>query len=125
MTAYGGEVLQRVAQVSEFSSSKRLVRTVDSVELLLLLRGANEVIALHNFCTHLGESLERGRIMGGQITCPFHGACFDLRSGTALSGPAVASLHVFPACLRGDEVFVDLSRRPAATGFHRRLPSPT
>ena len=36
------------------------------------------------------------RLIAGQIQCPFHGACFDVRSGVALSGPAVAPLQGIP-----------------------------
>jgi 3-phenylpropionate/trans-cinnamate dioxygenase ferredoxin subunit len=46
--------------------------------------------------------------MAGQITCPLHGACFDLRTGTALSGPAVAPLRRFEARIEGDRVEVRL-----------------
>jgi nitrite reductase/ring-hydroxylating ferredoxin subunit len=57
--------------------------------------------------------------MAGQITCPFHGACFDLKTGAAVSGPAVFPLQRFPARLEGDDVVADLSGRPLhpAAGF--------
>jgi 3-phenylpropionate/trans-cinnamate dioxygenase ferredoxin subunit len=83
---------------------------------------SGEVIVLHDYCTHLGKPLAGGRVMGGQITCPFHGACFDLITGAAVSGPAVFPLHRFPARLEGENILADLSRRPphlpAGFGIH-------
>jgi len=59
---------------------------------LLLVRVGEEVFAVRNQCTHLGQPLTGGRMIGRQITCPFHGACFDLRTGRAIAGPAVVPL---------------------------------
>ena len=81
-----------VARLDELAATRKRVCHVEGRELLLVKSGS-EVLAVDNHCTHLGESLERGRVMSGQITCPFHGACFDLRTGEALSGPAVRPLR--------------------------------
>jgi nitrite reductase/ring-hydroxylating ferredoxin subunit len=79
-------------------------------------------VVLHDYCTHLGESLYGGRVMAGQISCPFHGACFDLKSGAAVSGPAVSPLRVFPARLEDGVIWADLAERPAnlSAGLIRR-----
>lgn len=79
------------ASLSEFGADRRLNRVIGGIELLLV-RLEREVVAVANRCTHLGQALDRGRVMSGRITCPFHGACYDLRSGEALSGPAVTPL---------------------------------
>ncbi|HKY92277.1 MAG TPA: Rieske (2Fe-2S) protein [Nevskiaceae bacterium] len=96
-----------VAVLSDFGSDRRLVRTIADREVLLVRLG-NDVVAVLNRCTHLGHALERGRVMAGQITCPLHGACFDLRTGAALSGPAVAPLQRFEARIADDRVEVRL-----------------
>jgi nitrite reductase/ring-hydroxylating ferredoxin subunit len=97
----------RVATRSEFGETRKLVRTIQGHDILLVRMG-DEIVAVENRCTHLGQPLERGRVMAGQITCPFHGACFDLRSGAAISGPAVAALRRYPVQLDGDVVLLDL-----------------
>lgn len=102
----------RIASISDFDSSRRLVREVEGIDILLLQLG-KDIIALHNVCTHLGQPLDRGRIIAGQLICPFHGACFDLRTGAALSGPAIAALLSFPAKLENTEVLIDISKVPA------------
>ena len=98
-----------VARLSEFGTDRRLVRTMGGAEVLLVRLGS-EVVAVQNQCTHLGHALDRGRVMAGQIHCPLLGACFDLRTGTALSGPAVAPLRRFDARIVDDRVEV---RMPA------------
>ena len=101
----------QIAVLGDFQGQRQLARTVGDLAVLLL-RVGGDVIALHNHCPHLGKSLQGGRIMGGQIICPFHGACFDLRTGAALSGPAVAPLHLFPTRIDGQNILVDLREKP-------------
>ncbi|MET0659199.1 MAG: Rieske (2Fe-2S) protein [Steroidobacteraceae bacterium] len=95
----------RVASLTEFGETRRLVREVNGVSILFLRQGTG-VTAVRNSCTHLGKPLEQGRVMAGRIFCPFHGACFDLNTGEAVSGPAVTSLQVYRTKIEGDEVFV-------------------
>ena len=108
----------RVGSLGAFKAARQLACRIDDLELLLL-RVGGDVMVLHNYCTHLGKPLTGGRVMAGHITCPFHGACFDVKTGAAVSGPAVFPLHRFPARLEGDDVVADLSRRPLnpAAGF--------
>jgi 3-phenylpropionate/trans-cinnamate dioxygenase ferredoxin subunit len=98
----------RVATLAEFGDRRQMVCSVDDRRLLLLRTGAG-VVVLRDRCTHLGESLHGGRVMAGQIFCPFHGACFDLKTGAAVSGPAVSPLRVFPARVEDGVIWVDLN----------------
>jgi nitrite reductase/ring-hydroxylating ferredoxin subunit len=95
-----------VASFADFQGQRQFVCIVGDLRLLLLRVGA-EVIAVQDACTHLGESLYGGRLMGGHITCPFHGACFDVATGEAVSGPAVAPLRRFRVQIDGDQIFVE------------------
>lgn len=97
------------ARLSEFGAERRLVRSVAGTEVLLV-RLEKEILAVRNRCTHLGQSLERGRVMAGQITCPFHGACYDLRTGEALSGPAVSPLPGYAVRVVEDRIEIQLPR---------------
>jgi nitrite reductase/ring-hydroxylating ferredoxin subunit len=96
---------------SEFASQRKLMRVVDGMQVLLCRYG-DHMVAIHNYCTHLGKPLDQGRIMGGRIYCPYHGASFDLDTGKAVSGPAVSSLHRFPVRVTGEHIFIDISRKP-------------
>ncbi len=95
----------RLAMISEFGESRRLVRRAGDVEVLLL-RAGTEILAIENRCTHLGHPLDGGRVMAGQINCPLHGACFDMRTGAAISGPAVTGLRRFAVRVEDANILV-------------------
>lgn len=95
------------ARLTDFGPTRRLALDLEGTPLLLVQSG-KDVLAVQNRCTHLGHPLHEGRVMAGQITCPFHGACFDLRTGTAVSGPAVAPLVRFETRVTDGQVEVRL-----------------
>jgi 3-phenylpropionate/trans-cinnamate dioxygenase ferredoxin subunit len=52
---------------------------------ILVCRSGSEVFAVQNRCTHAQSELEGGRIRQGRISCPLHGALFELRTGRSLN----------------------------------------
>ena len=50
------------------------------------------VFALDNICTHAHARLSEGRLRSTRLTCPLHGACFDVRDGRVLGSPAEVPL---------------------------------
>jgi NADPH-dependent 2,4-dienoyl-CoA reductase/sulfur reductase-like enzyme/nitrite reductase/ring-hydroxylating ferredoxin subunit len=57
-------------------------------ESVLLVRRAGAVYAIGGKCSHYSSSMLEGRVEGDTIRCPWHHACFDLRTGEAIEGPA-------------------------------------
>jgi 3-phenylpropionate/trans-cinnamate dioxygenase ferredoxin subunit len=64
--------------------------------------------AIKDVCTHDQATLSDGELIGDTIVCPWHGACFSVRNGEALSLPAIEPVETFPVKLQGDDVYVDV-----------------
>ena len=62
---------------------------------VLLVNDGGEVRAVENRCSHMDSPLDCGRVRLGWISCPAHGARFDLVTGEALTGPASKPVRVF------------------------------
>jgi 3-phenylpropionate/trans-cinnamate dioxygenase ferredoxin subunit len=82
-------------------SARRMSRQVVAGTDILLCWSQGVPFAYLNQCTHLSKPLDGGRLVAGQIQCPFHGASFDVRSGAALCGPAVSPLQRIPVKIEG------------------------
>jgi nitrite reductase/ring-hydroxylating ferredoxin subunit len=75
----------------------------------VLLADVNgEVYALNNLCSHAHGSFERGRLRAHIITCPHHGARFDVRDGRCVGGPADQPIGHYPARVRDGVIEVCL-----------------
>lgn len=85
---------------------------------VLLVRIGSEVVAVGALCSHYHAPLNEGLVIGDQIHCPWHHACFDLRSGEALKAPAFDPLTRWKVEHRDDLLFVT-EKLPAA-----ELPAP-
>ncbi len=67
-----------------------------------------EIHAVDDTCTHEEASLSAGEIVGDEIECPLHGACFNIRTGEAACLPAIENLQTYPVQIDGDDVLVRL-----------------
>ena len=75
-------------------------------EAVLLVRTGDGFRAVGAHCTHYGAPLAKGLVAGNEIRCPWHHACFDLRSGQATCAPAFAALPTWRTEVAGDTVYV-------------------
>src|SRR5437899_377725 len=75
-------------------------------EAVVVVRVGDEVHAVGASCTHYGGPLAAGRVVGGALRCPWHHACFDLRTGEALGAPALADIACWQVVREGDLVRV-------------------
>ncbi|HEX4516367.1 MAG TPA: FAD-dependent oxidoreductase [Polyangiaceae bacterium] len=70
-------------------------------EPVMLVRVGREVHAIGANCTHYGGPLNEGLVAGHTVRCPWHHACFDVRSGVALGGPALNDLPCYDVRAEG------------------------
>ena len=75
---------------------------------ICVTRIGEEVFAVADTCSHAEASLSEGDVTDHKIECWLHGAEFDLRTGEALTPPAVAPLKKFAVILDGDSVTVEI-----------------
>ena len=95
-----------MAHISEIAPGTARRVVVDSMELLLCNVGG-KIYAIEDVCTHDGGPLDQGELEGECVICPRHGATFDVRTGDALTLPAVLPLMTFDVTVEGDEIYVD------------------
>jgi 3-phenylpropionate/trans-cinnamate dioxygenase ferredoxin component len=74
---------------------------------VLVVRCGGTLYAFEDRCTHDGEPLAGGEIVGCEIVCPRHGSRFDLRSGEALTPPAYEPLRTFRVRVEAGRVLVE------------------
>jgi len=77
-------------------------------ESICVARVGAEVFAVSDTCSHSEASLSEGDILGFKIECWLHGAEFDVRTGEALTPPAVAPVKSYPVTIDGDSVTVEM-----------------
>ena len=75
-------------------------------DAVLLARAGGEYFAVGAACTHYHGPLAEGLIVGDTVRCPWHHACFSLRSGEAVSAPALSALDCWRTEVREGRVFV-------------------
>lgn len=93
-----------VLPVAELNGQPQLVQ-VDGVGVVLH-RCGEDVLAVGEYCPHLGAPMSDGWVDRGRVVCPWHGSRFECESGEVLRGPATASLPTYVTRVRDGMVEV-------------------
>lgn len=80
-------------------------------EEVVLCSVDGEIYALQGMCTHQALPLDGGEVADGTLTCEWHGASFDVCTGTARTLPATRRLRTFETVVRDGAVFIRLEER--------------
>src|SRR5574342_179125 len=88
-------------------------------EAVLLVRHGGAVFAVAPTCTHYGGPLAEGLVIDGQVRCPWHHACFDLRTGEAVGPPALNPLRRWAVERHGSRISVGQPLAPSPSRSSR------
>jgi nitrite reductase/ring-hydroxylating ferredoxin subunit len=75
---------------------------------IALFRVDGAFYALSDTCTHRGGPLSEGEVEGTEVTCPWHGAKFDLRTGAVLGPPAPQGVKSYQVRVTGADIEIEV-----------------
>ena len=101
--------LTRLCGADELEENEVLQVELEGISPLAVYRLSDGYFVTDDTCTHGAASLSDGEIEDGEIECPFHSGCFDIRTGRATEHPCTIPIKTYPVILNGDGIFVDLS----------------
>jgi nitrite reductase/ring-hydroxylating ferredoxin subunit len=96
-----------VASVDDVEEGGLLPLEADG-ELVCLAKVAGCIYAFTDNCTHISGPLNEGELEGYVLTCPWHGAQFDIRTGKVLRGPARQDILTYPVKIEDNAIFIRL-----------------
>jgi NADPH-dependent 2,4-dienoyl-CoA reductase/sulfur reductase-like enzyme/nitrite reductase/ring-hydroxylating ferredoxin subunit len=105
-----GPDLTKGIALASLADGAMLVGHVGSDEVLLARRG-EEVFAVDAHCSHYHGPLGEGLMVGDTVRCPWHHACFDLKTGEATRAPALAPLSCWNVERKGVSVIVRAKKK--------------
>ena len=100
-----GPDLRAGVALAELKEGQPLLGHVDDQSVVLVRAGA-EVFAVGATCTHWSGPLAEGIVTGEEIHCPWHHACFSLRTGAVVSPPALNPLPRWSVTVRDGRAYV-------------------
>ena len=121
-TQSGPDLTQGVA-IEDFVDGKLLGHVGD--EEVLLVQVGGEIFAIGAHCTHYHGPLAEGLVTGESVRCPWHHACFDLRTGEAARAPALSPIACWNVERRDGRIVVkDKREQPTPRGAKAKADAP-
>jgi 3-phenylpropionate/trans-cinnamate dioxygenase ferredoxin subunit len=96
-----------VGKVDDLPSGQRLFVEIDDSPIVVFNVGGS-FFAIADSCSHDDGPLGDGELEGFEVTCPRHGARFDVRDGKALSFPAVVDIPAYPVRIIDGKIEIGL-----------------
>ncbi len=113
--------LEPIADVNEIASGERKEVIVDETPALLL-RDGDHYYVIEDTCTHDSQPLTDGPFDGQSITCPRHGARFDVKTGETLCMPATEGIKTFHVEIANEIIFAKPRSQEEAKSAVEPLP---
>jgi 3-phenylpropionate/trans-cinnamate dioxygenase ferredoxin subunit len=95
----------RVAAEDDLEPDVPFVTRIGEIQMAII-RLTDGIFAVNDVCSHGYALLSEGFCEDGKLECPLHQACFDIRTGQALSAPATAAIVTYPVKCDDGNVFV-------------------
>ena len=99
----------KVAEQNELEEGSLLAVDIEG-EPICLAKVDGVVYAFTDNCTHISGPLNEGDLEGNVITCPWHGAQFDVCTGKVLRGPARQEILTYPVKIEGGSILLSLPK---------------
>lgn len=98
-----------IGPADEIESGDRIFVEIDG-QPIVVFNIAGEMFAIGDLCTHDDGPLGDGFIQGHEVICPRHGAKFDVRTGEALTLPAIVDIPTYPMRVKNGQVELGILR---------------
>ncbi|XP_070826329.1 apoptosis-inducing factor 3-like isoform X2 [Chaetodon trifascialis] len=103
------EVTGMVCQETDLKDGQMKEVTVED-QKVLLVRTHGQYSAVGSQCSHYNAPLAKGALVGNRVRCPFHGACFNVRTGDIEEYPGLDSLPCYKVRVEDGKVYVTINK---------------
>ncbi|KAA0702031.1 Apoptosis-inducing factor 3 [Triplophysa tibetana] len=105
-----GEITEMVCLESDLQDGG-MKEVVINHHKILLVRNNGEFTAVGGLCTHYGAPLVKGALVGDRVRCPFHGACFNTKTGDIEEFPGLDCLPKYKVQVEDGKVYVTAAKK--------------
>ncbi len=98
-----------IAPASELPAGERLFVEIEG-KPIVIFNIAGQFFSIADVCSHDDGPVGEGTLEGFSITCPRHGAQFDVRTGKVLQMPAVVDIPAYPVQIRDGNIFIGMPK---------------
>ena len=99
--------LIKIAETKDLAPSQAVAFTLGG-QRIALFNVEGTYYAVGDTCTHRGGPLSEGEVQGSKVTCPWHGADFDLETGAALGPPAQKGVPIYKVVVEGTDIKIEI-----------------
>lgn len=103
----------RLCRVEAVEDGEALRVDIDGLPPLAVFHVDGEFYVTDDTCSHGDASLSEGSMENGQVECPWHSGRFCLKTGSALTFPAVTPVRVYKTIVRQGELFISTEINPS------------
>lgn len=97
----------KTVKIGEIEPGKAMRVEIEG-ERIALFNVDGSYYAISDVCTHEEASLSEGSLQGEIVSCPRHGARFNVRTGQVLSLPAILPVAIYPVRVEGSDILISL-----------------